>query len=140
MYPARSPADADDEPLTINLIDATDAELDGPGELVFLGAIFGDPIGVTEKNGIVSTQLARVGGSTGEVSVDYTTIAEVRATAGADFAATSGTLTWADGDALPKRIDVEIFDDAAVESNEFFRIRLSNPTGGSRSAPVMKSL
>ena len=32
---------ADDEPLAINLIDATDAELDGPGELVFAGAIFG---------------------------------------------------------------------------------------------------
>ena len=52
------------------------------------------------------------------------------ATAGADFAATSGTLTWADGDALPKRINVEIFDDAAVESDEGFLIRLSNPTGG----------
>ena len=60
---------------------------------------------------------------------DYTTI-ESGATAGADFAATSGTLTWADGDALPKRINVEIFDDAAVEGDEFFRIRLSNPTGG----------
>ena len=34
--------DADDEPLAINLIDATDAELDGPGELVFVGAIFGE--------------------------------------------------------------------------------------------------
>ena len=39
-------------------------------------------------------------------------------------------MTWADGDALPKHINVEIFDDAAVESSEFFRIRLSNPTGG----------
>ena len=120
---------ADDEPLTVNLIDATDAELDGPGELVFFGLLWGSPIWVTEKNGIVSTQLYRLYGSTGEVSVDYTTI-ESGATAGADFAATSGTLTWADGDALPKRIGVEIFDDAAVESNEFFRIRLSNPTGG----------
>ena len=33
---------ADDEPLAIDLIDATDAELDGPGELVFVGAIFGE--------------------------------------------------------------------------------------------------
>ena len=33
--------DADDEPLTINLIDAADAELDGPGELVFLGHLCG---------------------------------------------------------------------------------------------------
>ncbi len=52
------------------------------------------------------------------------------ATAGVDFAATSGTLTWADGDASVKRIDVELFDDTEVESDESFRIRLSNPTGG----------
>ena len=58
---------ADDEPLTINLIDATDAEPDGPGELVFAGAIFGGPVAVTENDGIVSTLVARVGGSTGEV-------------------------------------------------------------------------
>ena len=32
---------ADDEPLAINLIDATDAELDGPGELVFFGLLSG---------------------------------------------------------------------------------------------------
>ena len=82
------------------------------------------------KNRIVSAPVYRAYGSTGEVSVQYTTITEGGATAGADFAATSGTLTWADGDALAKRIDVEIFDDAAVESDECFRIRLSNPTGG----------
>jgi hypothetical protein len=138
------PRDADDEPLTINLIDATDAELDGPGELAFAVAIFGSPLAVTENDGIVSTLVARAGGSTGEVSADYTAIPEGSATgsatAGVDFAATSGTLTWADGDALLKRIDVMIFDDAAVESDEFFRIRLSNPTGGSPSAPVMKAL
>ena len=127
-----STRNADDELLAINLIDATDAEVDGPGELVFLGAIFGGPMGVTENDGFVSTLVARANGSTGEVSADYTAIPEGSpgATAGADFAATSGTLTWADGDALPKRINVEIFDDAAVESDEFFRIRLSNPTGG----------
>jgi len=125
----RNDGAADDEPLRINLIDATDAELDGPGELLF-GPIPGDPIGATEKNGIVSALVGRAHGSTGEVSVQYTTITDGTATAGADFAATSGTLTWADGDALPKRIDVELFDDAAVESDEGFRIRLSNPTGG----------
>ena len=132
--------DADDEPLTINLIDATDAELDGPGELVFFGLLCGSPLWVTETNGIVSTQLYRLHGSTGEVSVRLHNDWSRPATAGADFAATSGTLTWADGDGLPKRINVQIFDDAAVESNEFFRIRLSNPTGGVRSAPVMKPL
>ena len=124
----RNDGDADDKPLTINLTDAADAELDGPGELVFLGHLYGYIL-VTETNGIASTQLYRLYGSTGEVSVQYTTIAS-GATAGADFAATSGTLTWADGNTLPKRIGVEIFDDAAVESTEVFKIRLSNPTGG----------
>ena len=128
----RNDGAADDEPLTINLIDATDAELDGPGELVFAAAIQRAPLVVREDNGIVSALLGRAFGSTGEVSVDYTAIPEGSpgATIGADFAATSGTLTWADGDALPKRIHVKIFDDAVVERNEFFRIRLSNPTGG----------
>ena len=124
----------DDELLAINLIDAADAELDGPGELVFAGAIFGGPLAVTENDGFVSALVARANGSTGEVSADYTAIPEGSATGsatvGVDFAATSGTVTWADGDALPKHINVEIFDDAAVESSEFFRIRLSNPTGG----------
>ena len=73
---------ADDESLAINLIDATDAELDGPGELVFVGAIFGGPMGVTENDGFVSTLVARVHGSTGEVSVDYAAIPEDSATGG----------------------------------------------------------
>jgi hypothetical protein len=126
----RNDGAADDEPLSINLIDATDAELDGPGELVFFHTIFGEALWVTENDGIASAILGRAHGSTGEVSVQYTTIASGSATAGADFAATSGTLTWADGDALFKRINVRIFDDAAVESQESFIIRLSNPTGG----------
>ena len=124
----RNDGAADDEPLAINLIDAADAELDGPGELLF-GPFPGSYIWATENDGIVSALVGRVHGSTGEVSVQYTTISS-DATAGADFAATSGTLTWADGDARAKRINVEIYDDAAVESEEGFIIRLSNPTGG----------
>ena len=120
---------ADDEPFRINLIDAAVAELDGSGALSF-GPFPGEAIWFTEKNGIVRAVVGRLGGSTGEVSVQYATIADGTATAGADFAATSGTLTWADGDALPKWISVELFDDAAVESDERFRLRLSNPTGG----------
>ena len=60
---------ADDEPLTINLIDATDAELDGPGELMFVQPSSGDPLAVTENDGFVSSLVARAHGSTGEVSV-----------------------------------------------------------------------
>ena len=59
---------ADDELLAINPIDTTDAALDGPGELVFAGAIFGGPLAVAENDGFVSALVARANGSTGEVS------------------------------------------------------------------------
>ena len=36
---------------------------------------------------------------------------------GVDFAATSGTVTWADGDGRPEGIPVQIFDDVAVEGS-----------------------
>src|SRR5688572_31840792 len=54
---------ADDELLAINLIEATDAELDGPGELIFAAAIFGGPLVVTENDGFASTLVARAHGS-----------------------------------------------------------------------------
>ena len=56
---------ADDEPLTIKLIDAIDAELDGPGELSFVRNPFIWPpsLVATEENGIVSALVMRFGGS-----------------------------------------------------------------------------
>ena len=47
---------------------------------------------------------------------------------------------WADGNQLPKHINLEIFDDAVVESDEFFLIRLSNPTGGVRIRNLYESV
>ena len=59
----------------------------------------------------------------------YETIAET-ATPGLDFTAKSDTVTWGDGETGIKFIDVDISDDDLAESDETFRIRLSNPTGG----------
>jgi len=50
---------ADEEPLAINLVEGTDAELAGPGELIFLAAIFGGPLTVTEDDGFASTSRER---------------------------------------------------------------------------------
>ena len=65
--------------------------------------------------------------SSGAVSVDYAT-ADGTATAGEDYTATSGTLTFAAGETA-KTVSVPLLDDAIDEGKETFVLRLSNPRG-----------
>jgi hypothetical protein len=64
--------------------------------------------------------------STSPVTVSYAT-ANATATAGSDYAATSGTLTFAPG-VISQTITVNVTGDTAVEPNETFDVNLSNPT------------
>ncbi|MFM8470686.1 MAG: Calx-beta domain-containing protein, partial [Limisphaerales bacterium] len=84
---------------------------------------------VAENAGTVTLSVTRAGGSDGAVAVGYTT-ANGTATAGSDYTATSGTLSWASGDTASKTITVLILNDTAVESSETFNVTLSTPTGG----------
>ena len=59
------------------------------------------------------------------VTVDFAT-ANGTATAGSDYEATSGTLTFAPGETT-KTVPVTIYGDTQVEANETFRLNLSNP-------------
>ncbi len=61
------------------------------------------------------------------VTVDYAT-ADGTATAGEDYTATSGTLTFAAGETA-KTVAVPVLDDAHDEGEETFRFRLSNAQG-----------
>ena len=61
------------------------------------------------------------------VSVDYAT-ADGTATAGADYTATSGTLTFAPGETA-KTVSVPLLDDSIDEGRETFKLKLSNPRG-----------
>jgi len=71
----------------------------------------------------------RVGSALGQVSIDYD-ISGGDASVGADFGGdTSGTLTWSDGDAIPKAIIISITNDTDGEATEFFEMSLSNPQG-----------
>ena len=75
----------------------------------------------------VSVNRAVVAGD-GTVSVDYAT-EDGSAVAGADYTATSATLTFAVGDE-DKRVDVPVLDDLHDEELETFKLKLSNPVGG----------
>ena len=81
-----------------------------------------------ETNGSVTITVSRVGGSGGSVSVNYAT-QDGTAKAGFDYTATSGTLTWADGDTADKTFTIALVNDGPTGSVESFTISLSNPTG-----------
>ena len=53
------------------------------------------------------------------------------ATAGSDYAATSGTLTFAPDD-TSKQVRVTVKDDSIQDSGEAFELVLENPTGGAQ--------
>ena len=61
------------------------------------------------------------------VTVDYAT-SDGTAVAGADYTATSGTLTFAAGETT-KTVSVPILDDSHDEGEETFTLTLSNPSG-----------
>ena len=62
------------------------------------------------------------------VTVDYATV-DATATAGEDYVATAGTLTFAAGQ-TNQTIVVPILNDGRVEGSEALRITLSNPGEG----------
>ena len=65
--------------------------------------------------------------ATGTVTVDYAT-EDRTATAGTDYTAASGTLTFAPGE-TEKTVRVAILDDLIDEGRETFRLKLSNAVG-----------
>jgi len=106
--------------VTINDNDAAPV----PGTLQFRAGT----ASIAESGGSVALIVDRVSGSDGSVTVNYAT-ADVTATAGADYTAASATLTFGNG-ITSQTINIAVTDDTADESNESFRVALSNPTGG----------
>ena len=88
---------------------------------------------VVESTGSVTLSVSRAGGNTGAISVNYST-ADATAVAGTDYQATSGTLSWADGDATAKTITVPILNRNLTAGSTFFLLNLSAPAGGATLA------
>ncbi|HVS64463.1 MAG TPA: Calx-beta domain-containing protein [Thermoanaerobaculia bacterium] len=102
---------------------------DDPGMLKFQGAAF--PV---DEGGLVTVVVKRLRGSTGAVEVSYETTPG-SATEGDDYVATSGTLSWGDGDRSDKIFTVEILEDDLDEGQETFGVVLFDPTGGAELSP-----
>jgi poly(3-hydroxybutyrate) depolymerase len=83
---------------------------------------------VAEEAGSVLLAVKRGADTESAATVNFAT-ASVSATSALDFAATNGTLTFAEGETL-KFLTVPILNDALKEASETFRVTLSSPTGG----------
>jgi chitinase len=129
------------ETFTVNLSNPANAIVSGSG--IATGTITNDDAlptltvgNVTANEGNSGTTsftfvvtLSAVSAST--VTVDYSTF-DGSAAASGDYAATSGTLTFAPGQTA-KQIVVAVNGDTTVEANETFTVNLSNPTNASIS-------
>lgn len=99
-----------------------------------------DSYSVDEDAGSVTVTVERIAGTSGAVSVDYAT-ADGTALAGSDYVATTGTLSWADGEGGSKSFNVSITNDGVSETfEENFSAVLSNAVGtgisGNSSAAI----
>jgi hypothetical protein len=89
-----------------------------------------DDVAVTEGNSGTQTAtftVTRVGDSEQTATVDFATD-DFTATAGSDYQAASGTLTFAPGE-TSKTIDVLVTGDTLFETEEVFAVSLSNAVG-----------
>ncbi len=82
--------------------------------------------GVGNTNAVIT--VLRTNGASGIVSVGYAT-SDGTAVAGVKYAATSGVLTYGDGE-MSKSFVVPVFNTPTIEPTEFFTVSLANPTGG----------
>jgi hypothetical protein len=102
-------------PQTLTILDN-----DGPGTLEFSQSSYS----VIESAGAATITVSRNGNPLLAESVDYAT-SDGTATAGSDYTATSGTVTFGAGE-MSKTFQVPVADDQAFEGDEALNLTLSN--------------
>lgn len=80
---------------------------------------------VKENDGSVQVQIARTGGSSGKIAVNYVTLSET-AQLNQDMANTNGSLIWEEGDTSYRTIQFTVLDDDLSEQNESFLLALES--------------
>jgi Leucine-rich repeat (LRR) protein len=78
---------------------------------------------VDESGGSININVKRVGGSDGDISVNYAT-SDDSTTVGSDYTESSGVLTWTHGNSAEKTLTVDIIDDVDIEGYEIFNVTL----------------
>ncbi len=99
-----------------------------PGTLAFSSPTYSQLEGDVGST-TATINVTRTVGFNGAVSVGYAT-ANGTALAGSDYTATSGTLSWANGEATSKSFTVSITGDTSFEPDETIALSLTSPTGG----------
>ncbi len=128
-----------DEQFTLTLQNPSNATI-APGQGTGNGTIVNDDsngklqfssqtYSVIEDAGNVVITVNRVDGATNTVTVDFAT-SNGTASAGSDYTATSGTLTFNQGE-TSKSFSIPILNDNDVEGDETINLTLSNPGGAS---------
>jgi serine protease AprX len=91
-------------------------------------------VSVDENVVSLTLTVTRIGGSSGDVSVDYAT-SDGTATDGEDYQATSGTVNLLDGE-VSGSFTLTILDDSLVEGDEAFSVALTNAVGATLGSPA----
>ena len=94
---------------------------------------------VDESAGSIAITVSRTGDVSAAASVDYSAVAGT-ATAGIDFAETTGTLNWAVNDNNDKTFTIQLTENAAVESPETVLLALTNPSLSTRLGAINESV
>ncbi|MBL8773441.1 MAG: endonuclease/exonuclease/phosphatase family protein [Phenylobacterium sp.] len=99
-----------------------------------------DSVSIVEGDAGATTMVFTVtrSNTAGEFSVDFATSGG-NATAGSDYVAASGTLTFAAGGPATQTISVTINGDTTTEANETFKVVLSNLVNVSGAATIQGS-
>lgn len=83
---------------------------------------------VDEAGGTLTVTVIREGGSSGTVGISYSTT-NGTATSGSDYSNTNGTLSFGSNE-TSKSFTIPIHDDAAIDGNKNFTVKLASVTGG----------
>ncbi|MFZ0501073.1 MAG: Calx-beta domain-containing protein, partial [Steroidobacteraceae bacterium] len=88
---------------------------------------------VSQSAGEATVVVQRTGGSSGSVSVAYST-SNGTAVAGSDYTATTGTLNWAAGSSSSQNVQIPISAATPFSGSKSFTITLSSPSTGATLA------
>jgi endoglucanase len=91
-------------------------------------------LAVAQSAGKVTLTATRSGGTTGAVSVKYAT-SNGTASAGQNYTAQSGALSWAAGDASAKSIVVPV-SSTVISNPVTFKVALASPSGAALGTPA----